>query len=262
MKRKFLPFVLSCFVLLVSGKTAHARALDFLFLYPGGQGSQEQAQPILDEFSAELETASGGKIEGKIHYFNDVGSGEIFIRNHKPAGGILSEDIFMTKAKEWGAEKLLSTLQLPSGDGTNQYFILGPGNNPFPPAGPVEVYSSRPIPQTFLMEKLFPGFPGGMKSQFTPHVVGLLRKMGKKETKGWVLLDQYEAASILKSKAPWAQDLQIQARSEKVSSAPWVIFPQNITPETARALKAALLKLSGNPANRQTLEMLRVKGFR
>jgi hypothetical protein len=56
--------------------------------------------------------------------------------------------------------------------------------------------------------------------------------------------------------------LKTEASSSKVPSSPWVVFSANSNPEQTQLLKAALLKLSADGANRQTLEMLRLKGFR
>ena len=240
----------------------HAETMNFIFLYPGGQGSQQQAQPLLDEFSAALKKASGDKIEVKIQYFNDLNAGETFIKSQKPAGGILAEDLFAAKAGAWGAEKILSTLPLPSGDGTNQYFIFGNAQHTIPATGDVAVYSARPIDSNFLQQKLFPQLGPRLKVSVTPNTVGMLRKIGKGEETAWVLLDQFEAATITHAKAPWTKDLKAGLSSSKVPSAPWVVFTANIAPIQVQVLKDALLKLSGDGANRQTLEALRLKGFR
>jgi hypothetical protein len=243
-------------------QSVHAETINLIFLYPGGQGSQQQAQPLLDDFSAALKKASGDKIQAKIYYFNDRSAGEDFITKQKPAGGILAEDLFASKGSSWGAEKLLTTLQLPSGDGTNQYFILGHGAHPPPATGPITLYSARPVEKDFLEQKLFPQLGSRLNLKTTPNVVGMLRKIGKGEETGWVLLDQFEQATIVGSKAPWAQGLKTEASSPKIDSAPWVIFTANGTPDQTQALKTALLKLSADGASRQTLEMLRLKGFR
>jgi hypothetical protein len=238
----------------------HAETISLIFLYPGGQGSQQQAQPLLDDFAAALKKASGDKIEAKIFYFNDSSAGEAFIKNQKPTAGILAEDLFAAKGSAWGAEKILSTLQLPSGDGTNQYFILGNAQHPLPTTGDITLYSARPVDPSFLQQKLFSPLGARLKIQITPNIVGMLRKIGKGEVTGWVLLDQFEQATI--SHAPWARDLKTEASSAKVASAPWVIFTANTNPTQTQSLKAALLKLSADGANHQTLEMLRLKGFR
>jgi hypothetical protein len=254
----FLPL----FFLTIFCVPLHADPINLIFLYPGGQGSQQQAQPLLDEFSAALKKASGDKIEAKIFYFNDSVAGESFIKTQKPVGGILAEDLFAAKGGAWGAEKLLSTLQLPSGDGNNQYFILGNAKHPAPAAGDITLYSARPVDPAFLREKLFPQLGARLKLHITPNIVGMMRKIGKGEELAWILLDQFEQATITASRAAWAKELKTEAASPKVPSAPWVAFTAFSNPAQAQALKTALLKLSADGANRQTLEMLRLKGFR
>jgi hypothetical protein len=261
-KIKFFLMTCAATILIGGAVSAQAESINLIFLYPGGQGSQQQAQPLLDEFSAALKKASGDKIEAKIFYFNDSAEGETFIKTQKPAGGILAEDLFAAKGTTWGAEKTLNTLQLPSGDGNNQYFILGNAKHPPPAAGDINLYSARPVDPAFLQQKLFPQLGTRLKLNITPNIVGMLRKIGKGEEVAWVLLDQFEQATITASKAPWTQELKTEAASPKIPSAPWVAFTANSNPDQAQALKTALIKLSADGANRQTLEMLRLKGFR
>ena len=249
-------------LLSLSAGTVEAAKMEFVFLYPGGQGSQEQAQPILDRFSEALKKASGGKIDASIKYFSNAQAGEQFIQTKKPAGGILAQHLFQEKGRSLQAQALLQTLQLPSGDGTNQYYLLSSADATLPASGPLKVFSPRPLSPTFVATKLFPGKNLQFEINATPNVVGKLRKIGKGEEKGWVLLDQFEYTTISRLKSPWAKNLKTVANSQKIPSAPFVIFNANISPDQVKELKTALLKLSKDSGAKEALGLLRLKGFR
>lgn len=240
---------------------AHAKAMNLIFLYPGGQGSQEQAQPLLDNFAKFLKENSAGKIVADIKYFSNEKAGEQFIQSQKPAAGILAEDLYAEKGTTWQAQRLLQTLQLPSGDGNNQYFILGNSKESLPLSGTLQLMSTRPLTKNFANDNLFPDQRLNLEVQKAPNVVRKLRKIGMGREKGFILLDQYEYATILKLKAAWVQGLKTFATSKKVPSAPFVVFKENISTAQSEALKKALLKLSQDSKARETLGLLRIKGF-
>ena len=259
---KILISTLLSLILSFCAPWAHAEILDLVFLYPGGQGNQEQAQPILDSFSESLKKNSGGKIEVRVRYFSNEKTGEQYIQKEKPAGGILSQDLFQQKSGPWQAETLLKTLQLPSADGTNQYFILGRPDQPLPTSGEVTLISLHPLAPSYLKENLFPDLALNFNIQQDPNVVGNLRKIGKGQSQGFVLLDQFEYATISKLSSDWAKNIKSLAVSKKIPSAPFVIFSQNISSQESQRLKEALLKMSRDPNAQETLGLLRIKGFR
>ncbi|MDX1386480.1 MAG: hypothetical protein R3257_02745 [bacterium] len=258
--KKFLTFSLFL-AFLLSSTTLQAKTISLIFLYPGGQGSQEQAQPLLDNFAKFLKENSQGKIDVQIKYFSNEKAGEQFIQSKKPAAGILAEDLFVEKGNVWQAQKLLQTLQLPSGDGTNQYFIIGNNKELLPTSGSLFLMSTRPLTGSFVRQKLFPDQELTLEVKKVPNVVGKLRKIGRGQEKGFVLLDQFEYATIKRLKASWANDLKTFASSKKVPSAPFVVFKENISSPQSKELKKALLKLTQDGKAKETLGLLRIKGF-
>lgn len=242
---------------------AHADPMKILFFYPGGQGDQQAAQPILDSFSEALKRASAGKIEAKVSYIADLQAGLKFIRTDKPQAAILPVDTFLQYGDELGATVVAKILQLPSADGTDQYFLMGKAGTTLPASGEVILISQRPLDAGFVAGKLFPAMRGTQwKIETTPNVVGALKAIGSGTKTGFVLLDQFEFANISKLKTPWAQALAPLAKSEKISAAPFVIFAAQTTPEMTAELKKALLQLTQDSAASDTLVTLRLKGFK
>lgn len=235
--------------------------MKIIFFYPGGQGSQEQAQPLLDDFSQALSKASGGKIQAQISYISDLHEGKTFVQTQKPVAGILSLDVYYQEARPWNLLVLAKTLQLPAGDGTDQYFIVGSSRDTLPTSGSLKILSSRALDPGFVQKKLFSQLPLRLEVAFTPNIVLQLRKIGRGETHDWVLLDQFEYNTISRSNADWAKHLKAAAQSPKVPSAPFVVFQNNLSQEQSGQLLNALLKLSRDPEAQPTLELLRLKGF-
>jgi len=241
---------------------AFAAEAKILFFYPGGQGDQQSAQPILDAFADALKRNSGGAIDAKVFYLSDMAQGKQFIHNEKPVAAILSLDVFLSQGPAWGAKLIAKTLQLPSGDGTDQYYIMGKKGAALPASGALTLVSPRAIDAGFVSGKLFPQLKAVTLSvQPSENTVGTLRDIGGGKREGFVLLDRFEYSNVSKLKTPWASELAVIAESSKVSSAPFVVFPANATPETLKALESALLKLGGDSAAKETLGTLRLKGF-
>jgi hypothetical protein len=242
---------------------AHAAPLKMLFFYPGGQGNQEQAQPLLDNFSAALKKASQGKIEAQITYISDPTEGLQFIKTQKPQAAILGLESYYKYGNELGAKVIAKTLQLPSGDGTDQYFLLGKSGATLPTSGSLQVSSTRPLDPSFISEKLFPQWKDlKIEVQPTANSVGELRAIGSGSKQGFVLLDQFENANISKLKTPWATALTVLAQSQKVSSAPVFVFSQNIPANEAQELENALVEVGSDNSAKSTLADLRLKGFK
>ncbi|MCE9625652.1 MAG: hypothetical protein K8R69_09430, partial [Deltaproteobacteria bacterium] len=143
---------------ILAAAAAQAVPVKILFFYPGGEGSQESAQPILDSLAEALKKASGGKLEPSVTYFTDKAAGIEFIKTQKPAAAVLSLDSYYQYATTWGATMIAKTLQLPSGDGSDQYFLIGKKGTPLPATGPIKILSPRPLDLGFLTGKIFPQF--------------------------------------------------------------------------------------------------------
>ncbi len=259
------------FLILGYVASAHAQSpLSLVFFYPGGQGSPQEAQPLLDEFAAGLEKASDNQFEITIHYLQDSQDGIAQIQKSSVTAGIVASDFYyqnsqQTQGSPFKMEVLARTLQLPSADGTEQYFLIGPQEQNLPTSGSLSLQSSRPLDSTWLKQQVFPKLNSlTLEDQAHPALVSYLRKMGTAPGNGthWVLLDAFEWNNIRKLSAPWAKTLKVYAESEKVPSAPFVVFNSQLTPEQKAVLLKALLKLTQDSQYRSTLEALRLKGFK
>ncbi|MCC6272771.1 MAG: hypothetical protein IT572_04845 [Deltaproteobacteria bacterium] len=239
-----------------------AAPVKLLFFYPGGQGSQEAAQPLLDAFAESLKKASGGKIEATVTYLSETQAGLDFIKAQKPAAAVLSLDAYLQYAPDWGATVVAKTLQLPSGDGTDRYFIVGKKGAALPTSGTLTLLSQRPFSPDFVAKQLFPQLSGLQFSvQALRNPVGALRTVGMGEKSDFILLDQFEYANVMRLRAAWVAGLAAAAESQKISSAPVVVFPGPGSAEFGAELQKALVKLGSDSSAQTTLQELRMKGF-
>lgn len=255
-------FAISCFNLIST--SAQAKEIKLIFFYPGGEGSEVQAQPVLDEFSTALKEASNGAFEAQVRYFSDLSAGSTYITNQKPAGGILAYDLFLSQGPQWQAKTILQTLQLPSGDGKNQYFLIGNKQNQIPESGKLNILSSRPLSADFVKQELFPTSTLQWNVTPTKNIVGKLRRLGIEGALAentWILLNQFEWYNISRLRTGWAANLKVFLESEKIPSAPFVIFDEALSANETQELRQALSKLNRNSKAKKTLELLRLKGF-
>jgi len=242
---------------------AQAAPVKILFFYPGGEGSQEAAQPLLDGFAEALKKVSGGKLEPSVTYMADKAAGLEFIKTQKPAVAVLSLDTYYQYAPTWGATMIAKTLQLPSGDGSDQYFLIGKKGAVLPASGAITLSSRRPLDPNFLTGKLFPQF-----KTLTPTIqtlrnpIGALRAVGSGEKSDFILLDQFEWANVSRLKAAWVAGLGVVAESQKISSAPVIAFPGVLNAELSTVLQQALVKIGQDASAQPTLQELRMKGFK
>lgn len=260
----FRSAILTVLGILLMGATVQAKEMSLVFFYPGGEGSASQATPVLEEFSAALQEASGGKIKAKVHYLSELKAGEAFIQNKKPAGGILAYDLFLAEGAKWQAKAILQTLQFPSSNGWDQYFLIGNKSASLPSTGEITVLSARPLRESFVKEKLFP--QNGLTWKITPtqNVVGKLRRLGMNdpETKDqWILLDQFAWKNVSRLRAAWVAGLKPALSSEKIPSAPFVVFGNTLNEAEITQLKSALEKMSQSERGKKVLQLLRLAGF-
>lgn len=252
-----VAFALSCYA-----SAAQAAPIKILFFYPGGQGSREAAQPLLDAFGESLKQASAGKIDSAVTYLSDPLAGLSFIKSEKPAVAIVSLDAFDQYASAWGAQVIAKTLQLPSGDGKDQFFIVGQKGSSLPTQGKITLLSSRPLSSDFVAKKLFPALQGvNFSIQSERNAIGTLRAIGSGEKSDFILLDQFEYANVKRLRSAWVAGLDALAESQKVSSAPVIVFPQQISSELIPVLQKSLVKLGQESSAQPTLQELRLKGF-
>ncbi len=260
---KKIIFFIFALQLLAFTNISQASTLNLIFFYPGGQGSQQEAQPILDQFATGLKKASDGKITASITYLSDTQKGLDFIAQQKPHGGIISYDVFLAHQKDWKLKSIAQTLQLPSADGNNQYFLIKNKAQNIDASKPLNIYSSQKLAKDFVKSKLFPQLTQAINLQHTQNIMGKLRKLGMGETTDEIiLLDQFEYHNVSRLRIAWVANIDIMQKSELIPTAPFVIFENKLNAETSEILKQALLKLSKDSEMKETLQLLRLKGFK
>lgn len=236
-----------------------AAPLKLLFFYPGGQGSTEAAQPLLDSFTESLKKAGAPELSAT--YISDKAAGLAFIQSQKPAAALLSLDLFEEQGPAWKVMPVARTLQLPSGDGTETFYIVGKKGSALPTSGKLSLYSPRPLSPEYVAKRLFPTMSGvSFEILPTRNVIGDLRKIAAGEKPGFLLLDPYEHRAM-NLKAAWVADLADLASSAKVPSAPVVVFSGGMSAEQQSAFQKALLQVGKDSAAQATLQELRLKGF-
>lgn len=250
---------LSQFVALIAivciSSAAHARPVKILFWYPGEAGSPEEAQPILDEFFAYLNTKMlPDEVSGR--YENTVDGGLAALRKLKPTLGIVSYAAWMQQRGKLGeARVLLTTLPAPQGQKTERYLLVGRSET-LPPTA--TVLSSEPLTISFIRAELFPDFPLTVQLVSTSQMLSKLKEIGTGTSKAFAILTPTEARALAGLSTAWTQGVKRVAQSKPVPTAPVVLFDPAFD---ATKIKAVLLGAGSNPKVRPILDELRLKGF-
>lgn len=234
---------------------AHARPVKMLFWYPGEAGSTEEAQPILDEFFAYLNTRMlPDEVSGR--YENSVEGGLAAIRKERPALAIISYAAWTQHQGELGkAAVLLSTLPAPAGQKTERYVLVGRSET-VPPT--VAVLSSEPLNIAFVRAELFPDLPPTVQLISTAQMLSKLKEIGEGTSKSFAILTPSEARALAGLSSSWTHGVKQVAQSKPVPTARVVLFDPTYD---AKKIKAILLGAGSDPKARPILEELRLKGF-
>ncbi len=257
MTRRLAALLLFTVLLLGLGaRQAMAGSSRMLFWYPGEAGNTAEAQPVLDAFFAYVnpkiapEALSGS-------YLNTVEGGTACLSREKPAVAIVSFAAASQHPEALaGARPMLATLPLPGGTATEQYTMVGTRTN-FKPAE--KVFTSEPLSSTFVREKLFTSLPADATVSRSDQLLLQLRKMGDGAMDAIAILTPSEAAALKAISAAWAKNLRVIGTSAPVPSARvWLLHPGW---QGAEKFKAALLSAGSDPAARELLTEMRLKGF-
>lgn len=248
--------LLTVALLALSALPAMAGTSRMLFWYPGEAGSTAEAKPVLDAFFAYVnpkiapEALSGS-------YLNSVEGGSASLLKERPAVAIISFAAASQHPEALaGARPLLATLPLPGGAATERYTLVGTRAN-FRPGE--KLLASEPLSATFVREKLFASLPADASVTHSDQLLLQLKKMGDGALDAIAILTPSEAASLKAVSAAWAQNLKVIGTSAPVPSARvWLLDP---TWKGAEKFTAALLAAGSDPAARELLNEMRLKGF-
>lgn len=224
----------------------------FLFWYPGEAGTTEEAQPVLDEFfnyiNVRFKTV---KLAGK--YFNTKESGLNFIKNQKPAIGIVSYSAWEANKTSFpNASIWLATNPLPHGQAQENYLLVG--KYPSPSAN---IFSSEPLSKDFVKNRL--GFDIKNDPQPTSGILSKLKAIAEGSVQDSAILTPSEGAAFQRMSAPWTASLKIISKSNPVPTARVILFNPSL--KNAADLRRVLLNMRNNPEAKPILDELRLVGF-
>jgi hypothetical protein len=252
--KKTLFATLALFIATSVSFEALAASNKMVFWYPGEAGSTEEAQPTLDAFFEYIKENVSVSLSGA--YYNTVPDGMSYIKNKKPAIGILSNFVWETQKTNWpNAKVFLATLPLPNGTSTERYALVG--------LGPIKdgstVYSSEPIDNSFVIKMLFNDLPSSIRLKQTGSIMQKLKGISQGTIEGYAILTPMEAYTLGKLKSPWAQKLKTLNASQEVPSARLILFDPGFAKKDA--LTETLIKMKSDPAGQEILDSLRLTGF-
>ncbi len=245
MFRRYFHFL---FFLLLLALPALAQSVKptMVFVYPGGEGDSEAAQPLLDQFTALIEKQGGPALEA--HYYSSLEEG---LQAMKDASlGIVSLETYITQKNKIPMALLLSTLPINTDQAEEHYYLMSLEEENLK-----TVYVSNPMDARFFRHLLF------KNRQATPvrstNLLGNLRKIAEGEKSSY-LLDSYEYEGLKFLSFDWIKNLKLTATSEAIPTAPLVVFKDFSGKDK---LKEVLLKMGKTSDGKKILQSLRLKGF-
>lgn len=256
--------LLFLFLFFLSFPAVGQEKLTMAFIYPGGEGSAEEAQPILNRFFELIQKKGGPRVLGA--YYPTLEEGLSAVKTDKAQAGIVSLETYLTLKKNRTVEILLSTLPAASNNQMERYFLLTTAATAetLEPAKVLTVYASRPMHPVFFRSVLMTNIPAEFQADFQletdPNLLGRLKKLASGEAPGGALLDNYEYVSLKKLNLDWVGNLKLVYSSPLVPSSPFVLFTPLPETEKQRLIRA-LMGLPDSLDGREILKLLRLKGF-
>ncbi|HBF12221.1 MAG TPA: hypothetical protein DDW49_02330 [Deltaproteobacteria bacterium] len=234
---------------------AQTKPLSFLFIYPGGEGSDADAHPFIEAFLNDLSKKTGMHFVGK--YFEEADEALETIRETKPQMGIVSLAFYLQEQNTVPMEILAKTETLGSG-GTNEYTLFSHAGALSP--GTYDVWCPEPLGQIFFEKIILKNIslPAGVHLKIKPSygILTTLKRISSGELKALALLDSHDTQSLEKISLPWVKNLKKIHTSITLPSSPVVSFGfmQELT---RKQIIAGLLNQRGS----KPLSDLRLKGF-
>jgi len=250
-------------VLLLSLGTGFAGPRDLLVFYPGGAGTAEDAAAVMKEFGAALAKGAGWP-EGalRVTYENDLQLGLGAIQKDKPGFALVGLPVYLSQAAK--LKMKLVTQSLPGGRKTDSYYILGRKDGPknLQGAKGLKLVSNQLYDKTFISRCVL----GGQNveqffklKEVSSGLRAIKSVVGEEKKADLVLLDQHQHDSL--GALDEAKLLQLVHRSPDLPTAPLVALEGVAADADIAAIKKALLGLAGNPAAKDLLETMTLKGF-
>lgn len=229
-----------------------------VFIYPGGEGSNEDAQPLLDLFCEQVKKNGGPSI--KTEYIPELDRAIKVIKNKSAHLGILSLDFYLEQNINNSFEILLSTHPINSKNSTERYYVLA-SETASPGENAKNLFVSRPLNEKFVKNILLKEFSSeNIHLETMPNLVPLLKMMGKGESGDYALVDSFEYDALKKISLEWAKNLKTVYTSPPVPASPLVLLAK-LPEKTEKAIINAFMKMSKSKEGEEILASLRLRGF-
>jgi len=229
---------------------------------PGYPGSTEQAQPTMDEFSAETTRMSGwNEASLAAVYYNDLEEGIARLEQPDAALALVPLPFYLEYADRLALRPILEagmaenpeeTWTLVSGKGK----VTGPGS-----LDGWEITGRGSFSATFVRNIALEGWgalPATTSVTFSSRTVSALRKASRGEPVA-VLLDGEQAAAL--DDLPFASDLDRVYESGRLPATLLCVVEDRLAPEKIDELTKGLTRMSGKKSGREILDQLRLSGF-
>jgi len=229
--------------------------------YPGGEGTPEQATPLLEAWTDYVERAGSIKHTLSAHYQNDpIPNGTTKVKTIKPAIAILSLESYLTLAAEHKMTLIAQTRMQPSGDGHNHYAIYKKKGAPAPEI----LEMSEPLGDTFVGSILLQNVPGHYRTlprHYNTQILHALKQVGRGESNAAVLISAYQEAVLHRLSSDWAQSLEQVAKSPQLPASPVVLFDEWQEDFPRDPFVETILHMDQDPEAKDLLTELRMTGF-
>ena len=242
--------------------------------YPNAPGDTASARPVMERLGEYLSARTGARVAPV--YFNDLAGAEAFVREERPAFGIVSLAVFLRWREAHGLNAVAATER--RGATTERFYVVGPADGPESVAalltrgGPAHVWSSLLDDARFAGRVVFgPDVPlaaepraGAVTLLSTRQPLRALRRLkqgrpldGKPVDAVVVDGPTWEGLQQLKS---FAGVLRVLATTDVLPTPPVVAF-DGVDAERRARLTEVLTGMGRDPQGRALLETLQLTGF-
>jgi|GEM_PF-1203716 len=258
---KFISLAISLaaalFILLYPLRPLDAGAYEFVFWYPGGEGTQKDAEPIIAAFLNYIKGKTGYEIRGR--YINKTDEGIKYIKAKRPTFGIVSWiTLEENKGKLPPYKEIAATLPLPHGTDKEIFTIVG--KEGWEKGSELLLASSIPISPAFFKKYMMPELDKEVTITETSSIFALLKELslGNARDKA-VLLTPMEMHTFSNLKVDWKGGLRVIQRLKPIPTARLIYFGDDLG--VADRLIQALLAMQEEKEGVEILGELRLKGF-
>jgi hypothetical protein len=227
--------------------------------YPGGAGD---AQPLLDQFTRAVVTASGWPAGSLASVYDPTEEGGLAkLRNPDAVLAFVPYPFFVEHAAELHLEPLVQADVADVGPQQRWSLLARSGRL----AGPAALkgytlVSVAGYAPNFVRHRALGAFalPPDVRIESTGQVLSALRRAAAGEPVA-VLLDHTQTAAL--ASLPFASELKVVTQSPELPVAIIAVVDSRLAAGPARTLQAGLLRMGRLPGSADSLAPLRLRGF-